>query len=125
MRQFSITAAIAIAVLGFVSLGTAQSQVIVTSGYQQGYYGGYSPYGGGVILQTGGTGYQYGSSYGYSSYPSYGYSPYSSYGYPAYSGYTSYSPALSEYYSFYGRGNAMYGRGNPGYGRNYGGRRGR
>ena len=103
MRKFILSSALALAALGFTASTRAQAQVIVTGGY---YYGGnYSPppYYGGVV-QTGG--YYYNNIY--PSYPAYNYS--SAYN-PTYPGYTTYSPALDSYYSFYRRGS--YGNSYP------------
>ncbi len=108
MPKFTLSAALAVAALGFATIESAHAQVIVNGGYSQGYYGGYSPgyYGGGIVPASG-FGYNY-SNFNYSSYPSYGYNA------VPYSGYSNYSPALDSYYSFYRRGasgnNYNYGR---------------
>ena len=89
------------------------TQIVITSGYASpGYYGGYYPYssGSGLVLGTGGYGFNssplYGGGYGG------GYGGYSNYGYQPYYGGSGYGSR-----SYYG-GNRSYG-GN----RNYGGGR--
>lgn len=115
MRNHVLTAALAVAALGFAE--SAQAQVIFNRGYSQSYYGGYSPgfYGNGGVVQSGGTEFYYGNGYGYSPYQNYG-SNYNYNNFPSYLGNSNYSPALGAYYSFYRRGS---------YGNNfnYGGRR--
>lgn len=102
MRKFVLTAALAVAALGFAAIDTAQAQYIVTGDYSQGYYGGYSPgyYSGGIVPASG---YYYNNNYSYNTYPSYGYGYGGGYS-PNYSGYSNYSPSLRAYDSFYRRG---------------------
>ncbi|HEX4611273.1 MAG TPA: hypothetical protein VH092_23980, partial [Urbifossiella sp.] len=81
MRKLMLPVAVA-AALAFVALDAtpAKAQVVVTSGYSPGYYGGYPPYaygGSGIVIGNGGFGL--GTYPGYSGYPGYGYTNYSPY----------------------------------------------